>query len=79
MTDDSRTQRLFALELEAIERLDGINQGDTTTGDDTLFERRFSGFDGIFDTEFFLFHFDFRGGPNLDNTDAAGQFGNSLE
>ena len=52
--------------------------GDAAARDDALFDSGARGIHGVFDARFLLFHFHFGRGANLDDGNAADQFGQPL-
>ena len=64
--------------LEAIEAGGELHQGAAAASDDPLFHCGPGGIEGIFNAQFAVAQFCFGGGPHLDHSHAAGQFGDAL-
>src|SRR5690606_5381432 len=77
--NDLRTRRLVTVELELVERSRrGLNQGDTTAGDDALFDGRLRVADGVLDAVLALLELDLGCSARLDDGDAAGELREAL-
>src|SRR5690606_13320705 len=77
--DDVRTGRLVAVQLEGVERLRaGLDEGDTTTGDDALLDGGLRVADGVLDAVLALLELDLGGRARLDDGHAAGELGEAL-
>ena len=55
-----------------------MNQRRATTGNDTFFHSSFSSVEGVFDPQFAVFEFRFRGRTDLNHCHAASKFGNAF-
>ena len=75
---DLGTDLLVTLELEVVDGLAGAEQRNAATRHDALFNRRARGVEGVFDAGLLFLHFNFGGGTDVDNGNAAGQLGEAL-
>ena len=69
---------LVALELERVERRDGLQQRGAAAGDEALLDRRAGRREGVLDAVLPLLELDLGGRADLDDGDAAGQLGEAL-
>src|SRR5690606_25797073 len=66
-------------QLELVERLRaGLDEGDATTGDDTLLDRGLRRADGVLDAVLALLQLDLGGRADLDDRDTTGELGQTL-
>ena len=70
--------RGVTLELDAVERLLGVQQRHAATGNDAFFEGRAGGRQRVLDAVLLLFELDLGAGADLDDGHAAGQLGQAL-
>ena len=77
-SDDVRSRRLIALQLESVEGTDAAHVGDAAARYDTFLDRGASRLKGVLDAGLLFFHLRFGGGADIDDGDAAGQFGEPL-
>ena len=64
--------------LKAVQNVAGAHQGDTTTGNNSLFDGSTRCSERIVDTVFLLFHLHLRGSADVENGYAARQLGQTL-
>src|SRR5690606_7236279 len=76
--DDPGTDELVALEVEAVDDLDGLDEGGATAGDDALLDGRAGRRDGVLDAVLLLLELDLGVRADLDDADAAGELGEAL-
>ena len=69
---------LVALELELVERRDGLQEGRAAAGDDALLDGRAGRRERVLDAVLLLLELDLGGRADLDDGDAAGQLGEAL-
>ena len=67
-----------ALELDLVERRDGLQEGGATAGDEALLDGRAGRRERILDAVLLLLELDLGGRADLDDGDAAGQLGEAL-
>src|SRR5436190_16787886 len=73
-TDDVDADLLVGfLELEALERLLGADEGDAAAGDDALLDRRTGGVERILDARLLLLHLGLGRGADVDDGDSTGE------
>ena len=78
---DAGTGGLFGVFHLLEQRLDallGTQQGDATTGDDTLFDGRLGGGHGVFDAVLLLLELHLGGRADLEHRDTTGELGQAL-
>lgn len=69
-SDDMRSNFLiFIGKLDVFENNGSLEEGDSSSGDDSFINRCFGRIEGIFDAEFLLFHLDLTCGTDFDNRD----------
>src|SRR5690606_37826824 len=69
---------LVAFELDLIERREGVDEGNTTAGDDAFFDGGAGRAEGVFDAVLLVLELDFGGGADLDDGDATGELAKAL-
>ena len=69
---------IFGVEFEVIEDDHGVEQGHTTTGDDTFFHSGAGGGKCIFHTVFLFLQFGLGGGANTDDGNTTGELGKTF-
>lgn len=81
LADDGHAQLLVKVlggVLEGLEGERGLEEGDTTTGQDTFLNGSASGVESVVVAVLLLADFDFRGTTDLDDGDTTGQLGQAL-
>src|SRR5690554_2275796 len=69
---------LFVDRIYLVQRCNGADQGNTTTGYDAFFNGSAGRMQRVFNAGFLLFHFHFRTGTDLDDGNTASQLGYAL-
>ena len=67
-----------ALELELVERRDGLQERGAAAGDEALLDGRAGRRERVLDAVLLLLELDLGGGADLDDGDATGQLGEAL-
>ncbi len=67
-----------ALELDLVERRDGLQEGGAAAGDEALLDGRAGRRERILDAVLLLLELDLGGRADLDDGDATGQLGEAL-
>ena len=78
LADDVHADLLVALELELVERGDGLEERGAAAGDEALLDGRAGRRERILDAVLLLLELDLGGRADLDDGDAAGQLGEAL-
>src|SRR5439155_10855862 len=75
---DQHAGALVAIEVDVVQRGQGVNKSDATAGLNAFLDRSAGCAEGVLDAVLLLFELDLGGGADLDHGDAAGELAEAL-